>query len=112
VAEVVAAALVRRVPRDAELVAVDRGSERKPELLAAKRVDARRRRETALQLDGPGDALDRQLSGSGDRSVVGDCEAVGAEGDLRVLLGVDEVRRVELAGALPDLHVDARDDDR
>src|SRR5436309_5560354 len=70
VAEVVATALVRRVPGDAELVAVDRGLEREPEALAAERVDARRRSEAALQLDRLRDALDGQLARAGDGAAV------------------------------------------
>src|SRR5205814_7676697 len=45
----------------------------------------------------------------GDGAAVCERELVGAKRDLGMPLGVEEVRRLEMAGELLVLHVDARD---
>src|SRR3954447_5344347 len=95
----------RRVPVEAELRAVDDGLEREAELRVAERILGR-----ALDRAGAGDrlglALDRQVALDGDVvAVLGELER--RELDLRVLLGVEEVRRLQVAGEVLVL-----DDDR
>src|SRR5207237_1284096 len=74
-----------------------------------------------LELDAVGRGLERspqearveralpQAAGAGDGAAVRELELVGAERDLGMPLGVEEVRRLEMAGELLVLHVDARD---
>src|SRR3954447_1542954 len=86
----------RRVPVEAELGPVDHGLEREAELGVAGDVLVR-----ALDRAGAGDllgvALDRQVAVDGDVVPV-TREAQRAELDLGVALGVEEVRRLEVAG--------------
>src|SRR5712691_10300869 len=109
VAEVVAAALVRRIPVDAVGGAVDRRLELEAEALAAERVDLRCVGDRALEPDRPGRPLDRELALTLDLVAVELAELGGLELDLRIALGVEEVRRLQVPVELLVLHVDARD---
>src|SRR5437870_123310 len=62
VPEVIATALVRRIPADAVVVAVDRRLELQAEALAAERVGRRRVGDRALEPDRLGLSLDRELA--------------------------------------------------
>ncbi len=64
---------------------------------------------SAGELDRLGDALDRDLAGELDLAVVVGVDRGRVERDLRVLLDVEEVGRLEVAVALLLAGVDARD---
>ena len=57
---------------------------------------------------GVGDALDREVALDLDRLAV-EADVLGGEADLRVALGVEEVGRLQVAGEVLVLDVDARD---
>src|SRR4051794_14557627 len=95
----------RRVPVEAVLRAVDDGLERDADLLDVAERD-RRVGDGAAALDLLAVALDGQRA-VGDELVALAADVVGDVADLRVLLGVEEVRRLEVAGQVLVL-----DDDR
>src|SRR3954451_9181568 len=88
------AARERVVPADAELRAVDLGLELQTQAGAAERI-VERLREDTLDLDGLGVALDRDLAVDLDLVTV-DVDRLRREGQLRVALGVEEVRRLQV----------------
>ena len=86
------------VPADSIIGAVDRGAEREAQAGVAHEVIGGTLDRAGCR-DRLGDALERELTLQRERVAVGG-EAVGAEGDLRVLLGVEEVRRAQVGVAL------------
>ena len=62
-----------------------------------------------VELDRLRDALDRELALALDAVVLEAAQVGRLEGDLRVPLGVEEVRRLQVAVQLLVLDVDARD---
>ena len=109
-AEVVAAALVRRVPADAVLRAVDARLESEAEPLAAERIGGRRLGDRAAELDRLGDALDRQLAASPRRGRRrARSSSVARKAISGIACRVEEVGRLEVAVQLLVLDVDARD---
>ena len=97
VADEHAAGLERRVPLDAEVLAVDRAGRREPGLGVAPRVLADAA-ELEVERDRPGDALDRQVA---VQLVVaaGGLDAGRAERHRRVVLDVEEVVRAQVVVA-------------
>src|SRR4051812_19490327 len=106
VAERLAAAGERGVPVDAVVGAVDDRVELDRDAILAVEV-LRRAGDRAGRVERLGDAAQRELAGHAAGADVG-----GAEADLRVALGVEEVRALEVAGELVDGDVDARNLDR
>src|SRR5712691_6994726 len=109
VRDVVATTLVRHVPADAVLRAVDRGLEPKAEALAPEGIGRRLAGSDACQLDRLRDALDRELALALDAIVVEAVQLGRLERDLRVPLRVEEVRGLQVAVQLLVLDVDGRD---
>ena len=85
VGEVVATALVRRVPADAVLRAVDRGLELQADALTAERI-GRGLGDDAFELDRQGRALERELALALDAVVLEAVELRRLESDLGVPL--------------------------
>src|SRR3954468_2878616 len=111
--EDLAAARQLGVELDAEVTPVDRGRDGEGDTRVAAEVRADLA-EAAGRLDLTHVALDLQLTGETDAAVVGDVEAGGGELQLRVLLGVEEIRRHQVALELrlvdvDRLHVDGAD---
>src|SRR4051794_29518821 len=101
------AARERVVPADPELVAVDLGLELQAEAGPAERV-VECIGYDAGDLDGLGVALDRDLAI--DRHLVAVAvDRLRLEGQLWVLLGVEEVRALEVCLEVLVLDLDARD---
>src|SRR5689334_1777727 len=107
--EVVAPALVRGVPVDAVLRAVDVGLEPQPEPLPAEGIGRRSVRDRAGQVDRARDALDRELAVRLHGLALALPEVRGPKLDLGVAGGVEEVRGLEMAVQLLVLHVDGGD---
>src|SRR4051812_28965677 len=89
------AARKRVVPAHAELGAVDLRLSLEAEAGAAKRI-VERVGDDAGDLDGLGVALDRDLAVDLELVAVA-LDALGLEAELRVALGIEEVRRLQMA---------------
>src|SRR5690606_17982412 len=106
VADQHAAGLQRGVPGDAELLAADRGAALEADPLVAERVQCR-----ALegQRNGHllGDALDGQVTGDVESVLTGLLDLGGGEGDLRVLVQLQEVTAAQVGVTIGVARVDA-----
>src|SRR6266487_4361187 len=96
------------VPVDPEVRAVDLRGQVEADALGPVRIGHRRGHRPG-HCDPPGDALDRQLAVDRDLAVTVETDVVGGEAELRVLLGVEEIGRLEMSGEVLLVDIDARD---
>src|SRR2546421_1443593 len=96
------------VPVDAEVGAVDLRAQVEPDPLVAVGIDDRRA-DRAGDRYRPADAPDRQLAADRDLAVAGEADVLGAEAELGVALGVEEVGPLQVGGEVLLVDIDARD---
>src|SRR5207302_8535802 len=96
------------VPLQVKITAIDGARELQADALAAPRVFAVLG-DLAGELDRLGDALDGDLTLQRDLTVAAHLGGGGTEADLRVLLGVEELRALQVAVAVGVARVDRGD---
>src|ERR1700733_8083161 len=101
----------RLIPLEVEVAAVDHARELEADALVAPRVGSAFA-DDAGELDRLGDALDRDLAVETDLAIIKRLAGGRGERDLRVVLGVEEVGRRQVAVTLRVTGIDARDLDR
>ncbi len=106
------AGVQRGLPVDAEVLAVDGARGGQADALQVVGVDVGAL-ELDVEIDGLGDALDGQVAGQDALVVAGDLGVGGDEGDLRVLLDLEEIAGADVAVTVGVAGVDGRglDDD-
>src|SRR5439155_169576 len=93
---------------DPEIGAVDLRGQVEPDALVSVGIGHRRGHRPG-HCDPLADALDRQLAVDRDLAVAADTDVRGCEAELRVPLGVEKVRRLQMGREVLVPHVDARD---